>query len=139
VPRQRGERNNRARGYYGSIYLVAKMSEWEPNNSSGDILIEHPKDVATNKAGEDPNGYFEQSISTNVATNESLRKLDDAMEVILKCRIPDRSNKRRIRQEWAPGPVEWDEAGNPKPNPVMAKAKGHANERISLKSRLPYR
>jgi hypothetical protein len=127
------------RGNQAAIYLSAKLEEYEFNNSSGDIVIEHPKDAKTNKLWEDPNGYLGQGISTNFAINERLRFGRRAMDVRVRVYIPASRNDMAIKLEWAPGPIGWDADGSPLPAPVIASASGYANRWITISSTLPYR
>jgi hypothetical protein len=135
-------------GYFGRVYVLADANERHFNNSSGDILIEHPKDVATNVVWEDPNGYLGQGISTNFAINEQLQKHIDYMDVVIKCKIPAARDDMVIRVEWAPGPVTWKRKRRrrgrgfgprqPMPNPIQTFAEGYANQWILVQGTLPY-
>lgn len=126
------------RGNTGAIYLSAALEEWELNNSSGDIVIEHPKDATTDKRWEDPNGYFGQGISTNFAIGKGLRFRKWGMDVRVRCFIPASRDDMSIVLEWAPGPIAFDADGHPLPAPVIASAQGYANQWIVLESTLPY-
>lgn len=124
-------------GNTASIYLVAQAEQYVLNNSSGDIMIEHPKDAKTDKLWEDPNGYFGQGVSTNFAIGNDLQFGSGYMDVRVRCYIPASSNDMLIRLEWAPGPIQFV-GGNPLPAVVTASAEGRGNQWISLTSRLPY-
>jgi hypothetical protein len=127
------------KGNDAAIYLSAALEDYELNDSSCDIVIEHPKDAKTDKLWEDPNGYFGQGVSTNFRVNEALRCRRRAMEVRVLAYVPASREGMKIRLEWAPGPVKWDANGDPRPRPVLATATGYGNEWIVLRSELPYR
>lgn len=124
--------------YTAAVYLSAPLDQWHQNSSSGDVLIEHPKDTVTMKLWEDPNLYFGQGVSTNFTTNSTLRKYATYMDIQIKVRVPATTNAMPILVEWAPGPVRWDANGDPLPNPVLASKAGFANQWIVLKTKLPY-
>jgi hypothetical protein len=126
------------KGNSASIYLSAALEEWELNNSSGDVVVEHPKDAKTSKLWEDVNGYFGQGVSTNFAVNPNLRFYAAYMDVRIRCYIPASRNDMQIRLDWAPGPIQWDANGDPLPAKVIASATGLGNQWIALKSKLPY-
>jgi hypothetical protein len=126
------------KGNLGAIYLSAAIEDYELNNSSGDIVVEHPKDAKTNKLWEDKSGYFGQGISTNFAINSSLRFSSTSMGVRIRCYIPAARNDMKIRLEWAPSPIQWDANGDPLPAKVIASATGLGNQWITLTSKLPY-
>ena len=108
------------------------------NNSSGDVVIEHPKDAKTNKLWEDPNGYFGQGVSTNFAINKRLSFLRRAMEIEVRCYIPASRDGMEIMVEMAPGPIMFDNSGTPLPAQVTASTTGYSNQWIVLKAKLPY-
>ena len=91
------------KGNNAAIYLSAALEEWELNNSSGDLVIEHPKDAKTNKQWEDKGGYFGQGISTNFAINEKLRFSPSAMDVRVRCYIP--ASRNDMQTSWSGRPV----------------------------------
>lgn len=126
-------------GNNASVYLSAKAELWEVTNSSGSIVVEHPKDAKTNKLWEEPKGYFGQGVSTNFAINESLRFRSRHMDVRVRCYIPASRSGIPILLEWAPGPILFDSNGAPLPATVIASALGYSNQWITLSSMLPYR
>ena len=126
-------------GYYASVYVSARAGEREFNNSTGDFWIEHPRGVVPAKVWEDPNGYFGHGISTSFTANGQLRSVKGAMEVRISCYVPASRDGTRILLEWAPGPVEWNDDGSPRRNPVQVSAQGYGNTVITVRGTLPYR
>jgi hypothetical protein len=124
-------------GNTAAIYLAAALEDFELNDSSGDIVVEHPKDARTDKLWEDPNGYFGQGVSTNFAIGRGLRFHDGRMDVRVRCFIPAARDDMRIRLEWAPGPIRFVD-GDPLPATPTACAEGYANRWIVLETTLPY-
>lgn len=120
-----------------SIYVSAALEDYELNNSSGDIQIEHPKDAKTNKIWEDPNGYLGQGISTNFKINERMKFRTNDMDIGIRLYIPASRNDMQIMLEYAPGPITFTN-GAPNPAPVWASAIGRGNSWITLRSTLPY-
>jgi hypothetical protein len=120
-----------------SVYVSALAEEYELNNSSADIVIEHPKDAKTKLLWVDPNGYFGQGASTNFKIDETLEFRTRYLDVRVKCYVPASRSTMKIRLEWAPGPITFVH-GEPQPAPVIASVEGYANQWIALTSRLPY-
>ena len=125
------------RGNTASIYMAAAAEDFELNNSSADIVVEHPKDAKTKLIWVDPNGYFGQGSSTNFAIGQGLAFGDGYMDVRVRCFVPASRQDMKIRLEFAPGPIAFA-GGNPLPAPVVAAETGHANRWITLEARLPY-
>lgn len=126
------------KGNNASIYLSAFAEEMEFNNSSIDVVVEHPKDAKTNKQWEDKSGYFGQGLSCNFAPNTKLKFYSTGMDVRVTCYVPASRNDMKITLEWAPGPLSWDANGDPLPATVIASATGYANRWITLQSKLNY-
>ena len=120
------------------VYLSSPAEYWEQNDSSGDIVIQHPKDVKTRLVWVDPSGYFGQGVSTNFATNTALTKSTTSMEVQIKVYIPATTNTMPVLVEWAPGKLVFGADGTPLYNPVLASVEGVSNSWITLRSTLPY-